>query len=179
MALAGTFMSHVEQPQYSVSRSKDMIQIRHYNPMVVAQVKIAGQRDEAIREGFKILASYIFGSNTLAKKMEMTKPVTQQADYELWKIRFLMPSKYTLETLPKPLCQDIDLIFLPKTTLAVIRFAGMPTNQMLQIYTQKLKDYLCAEHLQSKNEPLFAFYNPPWTLPFLRRNEVMIEVIDP
>lgn len=174
-ALAGNIMSIVEQPNYKLVLSKGEIEIRDYAPMIVAEVEVSGERKLAISEGFKILADYIFGNNTSNEKMAMTAPVIQQPMGK-WKVRFVMPKKYNFETLPKPNSKDIILIPCPARRLVVIRFSGLADDKNIQHHTDELKAYILAEAMEPIGEPIFAFYNPPWTLPFLRRNEVMIEI---
>ncbi len=189
-ALAGNIMSNVEQPDYKLVKSEGNIEIRDYAPMILAQVEVSGERKQAIREGFKILADYIFGNNTsnnrmemtapvtneLSEKMAMTAPVLQEQVMDRWKVRFVMPKKYSLETLPKPNSKEVNLIPLPARRFAVIRFSGLADDETMKQHTEELKAYILAETLKPIGGPSLAFYNPPWTLPFLRRNEVMIEI---
>lgn len=158
--------------------------------MILAQVEVSGERKQAISKGFKILADYIFGNNTSNNKMEMTAPVTnelsekmamtapvlQEQDMDKWKVRFVMPKKYSPETVPKPNSKDVILIPLPARRFAVIRFSGLPDDETIKQHTDELKAYILAETLKPIGEPILAFYNPSWTLPFLRCNEVMIEI---
>lgn len=189
-ALAGNIMSNVEQPDYKVVTSEKNIEIRDYPPMTLAEVEVSGERKQAISEGFRILADYIFGNNTSNKKMEMTAPVTHQLSEKMamtapvlqelhmdkWKVRFVMPKKYTFETLPKPNSKDVILIPLPARRFAVIRFSGLADNESIKLHTDELEAYIVAEKLNPIGGTVLAFYNPPWTIPFLRRNEVMIQV---
>jgi hypothetical protein len=189
-ALAGHIMSHVEQPDYKVVTSQENIEIRVYPPMILAEVEVSGERKQAIREGFEILADYIFGNNTFNKNIEMTAPVTnelsekmamtapvlQEQHMDKWKVRFVMPKKYSFETLPKPNSKKVTLIPLPARRFAVIRFSGLADNESIKLHTEELKAYIVAEKLNPIGGTVLAFYNPPWTIPFLRRNEVMIEV---
>lgn len=183
-------MSNVEQPDYKIVASKGDIEIRDYAPMILAEVEVSGERKQAIREGFKMLADYIFGNNTSNVKMEMTAPVTnrisekiamtapviQEQHRDKWKVRFVMPKKYSLETLPKPNSKDVVLIPVPAKRFAVLRFSGFPDDEKIKQHKEELKAYILAEAMKPIGEPILAFYNPPWTLPFLRRNEVMIEI---
>lgn len=193
-AFSGNIMSYVEQPDYTLVQSKGNIEIRDYPPMIIAEVQISGERKKAISEGFKILANYIFGNNTsnqkmsmtapvsneLSETMKMTAPVMQEQDREMWKVRFVMPKKYTLETLPKPNAKNVILLEIPNRRFAVIRFSGVADDENIQKNTEKLEAYISSETLKPIGVPVLAFYNPPWTLPFLRRNEVMIEIgVDP
>jgi hypothetical protein len=114
--LSGTIMSNVEQPTYTVIQSFQDVEIRDYPPMIVAEVEVSGERKEAINVGFRQIADYIFGNNSPKRKIPMTAPVTQQAGEKIamtapvsqqlagarWKVRFVMPQGYTLETLPAP-----------------------------------------------------------------------------
>jgi hypothetical protein len=189
-ALAGNIMSIVEQPDYKLIKSKENIEVRDYPPMIVAEVKVSGERKEAIREGFKLLADYNFGNNTSHKKMDMTAPVTSELSEKLsmtapvtqeqemgkWKVKFVMPKKYRLETLPKPKFENVVLLQIPAKCFAVIRFSGLVDDESIKLHTEQLKAYILAEKLKPIGGTVLAFYNPPWTLPFLRRNEIMIEV---
>ena len=188
--LVGSIMSHVEQPSYTVLKSEGNITVRQYGPLILAEVEISGPRKEAISEGFKILADYIFGNNTLQEKMEstgpftnqlskkiaMTAPVTQERSMDGWKVRFVMPNKYTIQTLPRPNSNKIHLISVPSKQYAAIAFSGLATDSSIQEHTEELAAYLVRQKLTSTGGVILAFYNPPWTLPLLRRNEILIEI---
>ncbi len=171
-------MSNVEQPDYTLVTSDENIEIRDYPSIIIAEVEVLGQRKQAITEGFKILADYIFGNNKPTQKMEMTAPVLQQQHMDKWKVRFVMPKKYSLETLPKPNFKEVILIQLPATRFAVIRFTGLADDENIKRHTDELKAYIISNKMKPIGEPILAFYNPPWTLPFLRRNEIMLEIKD-
>ncbi len=188
--IAFKMMGGAEQPDYNLIKSKGNIEIRDYLPMILAEVEVFGERRPAIREGFKILADYIFGNNTSQIKMKMTAPVTNEFSEKMamtapviqeehlgkWKIRFIMPKKYNLETLPKPNSKDVILIPFPAKRFAVIRFSGLADEENIKQHTKELEAYILAENLKPIGKTVLAFYNPPWTLPFLRRNEVMLEI---
>jgi hypothetical protein len=189
-ALWGPIVSNVEQPKYEVVESSGNIEIRDYAPMIVAEVDVTGGRRDAIGKGFRIIADYIFGNNTTAQKLPMTAPVTQQdsekiaitapvtqqGDGNTWKVRFIMPSSYTMEALPKPDNPAVELKEIGAKRYAVIRFSGMAGEDSLKRYTEELNAFISAKNLTPLSAPTYAFYNPPWTLPFLRRNEVMVEI---
>lgn len=189
-ALADNIMSSVEQPDYKLIKSEENIEIREYAPMILAEVEVSGERKQAISEGFKVLADYIFGNNTSTKKMEMTAPVInelsekiamtapvlQEQHMDKWKVRFVMPKKYSLETIPKPNSKDVILIPLPARRFAVIRFSGLAYDENIKLHTNQLEAYIADKKLKPIGQAVLAFYNPPWTIPFLRRNEIMIEV---
>ena len=189
-ALWGPIVSNVQQPKYQVVESSGNIEIRDYAPQIVAEAEVAGDRRDAIRKGFRIIADYIFGNNTSAQKVPMTAPVTQQGsekiamtapvtqqgDGNIWRVRFVMPSSYTIETLPKPNNPAVKLKEIGAKRYAVIRFSGMAGEDSLKRRTEELNAYISAKNLTPLSAPTYAFYNPPWTLPFLRRNEVMVEI---
>jgi effector-binding domain-containing protein len=192
LALSGTLMSQVNEPKYQVIDAQNNIEVRQYAPIIIAQVSILGERKKAISAGFRILADYIFGNNETSKEISMMAPVEQQAGEKIsmtapviqqglkenqhWNIRFIMPSEYTLETLPRPKNNQIEIMSIPSKRYVVIRFSGLARNAALEKYTKKLLNYTVKEKMHTIGKPLFAFYNPPWTLPFLRRNEIMFEL---
>jgi DNA gyrase inhibitor GyrI len=192
IALAGPLMSQVETPRYTVTRAEGPIEVRMYPPRIVASVDMQGSREASISGGFRILAGYIFGGNEGSKKIEMTAPVMQQSagvdpaetggaagsrvKGGSWKVRFLMPSAWSLATLPKAKDDRVVLANAPAATFAVIRFSGLARATALKTKTDELMAFVKTNKLAPQGQPIFAFYNPPWTLPFLRRNEVMIEV---
>jgi len=189
-ALWGPIVSNVEQPKYQVVKSSGNIEIRDYAPMIVAEVDIPGERRDAIGKGFRIIADYIFGNNTTAQKVPMTTPVTQQDGEKVamtapvtqqgegnsWRVRFVMPSSYTMDTLPQPNNPAVELKKIGPKRFAVIRFSGTAGEVRLKRHTKELNDLISAKNLTPLSAPTYAFYNPPWTLPFLRRNEVMVEI---
>jgi len=189
-ALWGPIVSNVERPKYTLVERDGDIETRDYAPMIVAEAEVSGERREAIGKGFRIIADYIFGNNTAAqkvpmtapvtqqgsKKIAMTAPVTQQADGNTWRVRFVMPSSYTMETIPKPNNPAVELKEIPEKRFAAIRFSGMAGKESLKRHTKELDEFIRAKELKPISPPIYAFYNPPWTLPFLRRNEVMIEI---
>ena len=132
----GPIVSNVEHPKYTLIERSGNIEIRDYAPMIVAETEVTGERREAISKGFRIIADYIFGNNTAAQKVPMTAPVAQQASETIamtapvtqaggdntWRVRFIMTSKYKMETLPKPNNPAIELREIPEKRFAVIRF---------------------------------------------------------
>lgn len=179
----------VPEPKYQIIKTENDIEIRQYPPLIVAQVQVKGERYAAINAGFKILADYIFGGNHSEQKISMTAPVTQetikismtapvsqQRMGEYWNIRFVMPEKYDLNTIPKPNNKSITLLEVPAKKYVVIRFSGRNSQGNLSEHEKILNNFILKHHLKELNPPIYAFYNPPWILPFLRRNEIMIEV---
>ena len=182
--------SNVETPDYAVSSKSGNLEIREYGPTIVAEATVEGDRDTAIQRGFRIIADYIFGNNLSStkvamtapvmqqpsEKIAMTAPVIQQASGKAWNVRFVMPSKYTMETLPKPVNSKVALIEVPATRFAVIRFSGFAGQGSLDKQETLLRAFMAERSLVAANLPQYAYYNAPWTLPFMRRNEIMIEI---
>ncbi|MFO1150460.1 MAG: heme-binding protein [Alsobacter sp.] len=190
MLSGGVAMAETEQPAYRVEARSGDFEVRLYAPMVVAEVSVGGTRDAAVNEGFRILAGYIFGANEPAAKIAMTAPVTQQAGERIamtapvtqagtaggWIVRFTMPASWTLQTLPRPKDNRIRIVPVPERRMAAVRFSGLRTDARLQGEAERLEDFVRSRKLQPQGPAVYAYYDPPWTLPFLRRNEVLQEV---
>jgi len=174
--LSGPIMSDVEKPHYEVINSDSNIEIRSYGPMNVAEVEVYGEREDAISDGFRLIADYIFGQNEENKKIAMTAPVQQQSVGKKWNVNFVMPSEYTMEALPRPQADRIILRQVPAKNFVVIRFSGRGSKRNLSRHEKILKEYIISRKIQVFGSVKYAFYNPPWTLPFMRRNELMIEI---
>jgi SOUL heme-binding protein len=189
---AGAFsqMRRVEEPKFTLVEQSGAFELRDYPPLLVAEATMKGERSVAINDGFRVIADYIFGNNIAADKVAMTAPVThqtneavamtapvtQQAAGDSWTVRFIMPSGYTLETLPKPKNAAVILKQIEGQRMAVIWFSGAADDQMLKEKTEALTAEITKRSLLATAPATFAFYDPPWTLGFLRRNEVMIPV---
>jgi len=188
--LAGPVMSNVEKPGYKVIQSEQNIEIRQYDPMIIAEVEVEGKREDAIREGFRLLADYIFGNNRVEQVISMTAPVQQNENQKIamtapvqqqltglsWKISFVMPSKHNMDSLPIPNNNRVRLKGILPQKFVVIRFSGTNSYENLTENENRLMNYVQANEIKIKGSPKYAYYNAPWTLPFLRRNEVMIEI---
>ena len=188
--LAGPVMSNVEKPDYKVIQTEQNIEIRQYEPMIIAEVEVDGKREDAIREGFRLIADYIFGNNTVqrdiamtapvqqqeSQKIAMTAPVQQQSTGRSWQISFVMPSKYSMETLPEPKNDRVRLKEIMTKKFVVIKFSGTNSNENVTEHENQLMNYIESNQIKIIDSPKYAFYNAPWTLPFMRRNEVMIEI---
>ena len=183
-------MSKVEKPKYTVNFAKGNIERRSYEPMIVAEVLIESERQEAISQGFRVLADYIFGNNVSSEKIPMTAPVIEQKSEKIpmtapvkqqnkgnmWSIQFIMPSKYSMNSLPIPNNEAVKIKQVATAEFVVIKFNGKNENENIQIYEDKLREFIEEKDLEVKDKPIYAFYNPPWTMPILRRNEIMIEI---
>jgi hypothetical protein len=200
LALLGSFswgamkafgLGNYEKANYKVSESHGSIEIRQYAEMIVAEGEFFGEREKTLKEGFRIVSSYIFGKNVSAQKVNMTVPIMQQQSEKIamtapvmqeesqndsWTLSFVMPSHYTLQTLPTPSSSEIKLKKVPAKRLAVIRFSGMWTQANLDKRKIELQDFIKSKHLNCLSNPIYAFFNPPWTPWFMRRNEIMMKI---
>ncbi len=182
-----------EEPAYTVLEQSGDFELRRYDPMIVAETIVSGSMGDASRSGFRRIADYIFGNNTVRNgddgKISMTAPVTMAAQSEeismtvpvsmersagKWRVHFVMPSEYTLDALPRPNNPAVTLREIPASHYAVIRFSGLTGENKVAAKTAELKAWLEERGIEPLGNPELARYNPPWTLPFLRRNEVMI-----
>jgi hypothetical protein len=188
----GTAMA-TEEPAYAVLERSGNFELRRYDPMIVAETLVSGSMDDASGSGFRLIADYIFGNNTVPNgssgKISMTAPVTMSAQSEeismtapvsmersagKWRVHFVMPSEYTLDNLPRPNNPAVTLREVPANNYAVIRFSGLAGENKVAAKAAELKAWLEGRGIEPLGNPQLARYNPPWTLPFLRRNEVMI-----
>ncbi len=182
-----------EQPRYQVVMKTEDKEIRKYESTIVAKTTIQGSFKEAQSQGFNLLAGYIFGKNKAQKKIAMTAPVVQKAesekiamtapvvmkpsDNQSWTMTFSMPSSFTLETLPTPTDARVVIEKIEPRYVAAIRFTGFWGEEKNAQKAHALKEWLKTQpEYKVASEAMFAGYNPPWTLPFLRRNEMLIEL---
>jgi hypothetical protein len=173
-----------ETPAYTVEATDGAFELRSYPPHIAAEVTVSGSRDAAINAGFRVLAGYIFGGNeaqakvamttpvTQSEKIAMTTPVTQAQSKQGWTVQFMMPSEYTLETLPKPKDDRIRIVTTEPVRMAVLRFSGVPTTAALASRSDELRIWAEARGLTLIGAPQFMFYDPPFRMPWNRRNEV-------
>ena len=191
---APSFAQDVEQPGYEVLNQNGAIELREYQPMIVAEATTIGSRSIAMNRGFRIIADYIFGNNISSEKVAMTSPViqqprsekiamtspvTQRQEGDEWVVRFIMPSEYSMATLPTPVNPRVSLREVPGKRVAVITFSGDGNMRDLAKNTAKLRGHLEINEIEAVGEPIFAFYDGPWVRPEMRRNEVMIEIAAP
>ena len=189
-----SFLMATEEPEFNLILKKENFEIREYKPKVLAQVTMQGDFDDASSKGFRVLADYIFGNNLSADgslKIDMTAPVVAEPTSELiemtapvltekgnkeWIISFVMPKEYSLDTLPKPNNKDVKIISLPKEKYATIIFSGLVRESSYGVQIKRLNNFIKNRKLIPIGQVQIARYNPPWTLPFFRRNELMIRV---
>ena len=176
LLLSGAAMA-TEEPKYTVLKQTEDFELRRYDEQLVAQTWVTGDQDAASRAGFKILADYIFGNNSAAngesRKISMTAPDSIQQTEDKWRVQFTMPSQYTLQTLPKPNNPNIEIVEVPAQTYGVIKFSGLAGTEKVAAKTKELQSWMQGQNLTITGKPELARYNPPWTLPFMRRNEII------
>jgi hypothetical protein len=186
-----------EEPRYEVIKKDNDFEVRRYQPMIIAEVLVTGTLSEASNKGFRQIADFIFGNNEdpvkkQSEKIAMTAPVTMEADTSSkiamtapvtmessegsWKMAFVMPSKFTMDTLPKPKNPNVTIKQMPPQQLAVVTFSGWVDEEKLVAQTTRLNEWMAKNGLKSSGTAQLSRYNPPWTLPFWRRNEVWMKL---
>jgi hypothetical protein len=196
----------IEEPKYKVLDQEAGFELRQYAPLIVAETWVDGDMDAASNKGFRVIADYIFGNNkapqsTQSSKIAMTAPVTLAPDAQplkldmtapvsvqpavdastwvqtqRWRVQFVMPNKYTLESLPLPNNGAVKLREVTAKTVAVAKYSGLNTDSRIRKETQALTDWVQARKLVPSGQPQLARYDPPWVFPMLRRNEIQLEI---
>lgn len=181
----------VEEPKFDLVQKDGAFEVRDYGPLLVAEVTVTGDQQQAGRKGFGLLAQYIFGGNTQQRKIAMTAPVTKIAKgqtiamtapvtqikgHASWQVRFAMPGNLARADLPEPDNHAVTIIALPPRRAAVLRFSGLAGEAKVAAITSELREIIQARGMQAVGPVVIALYNPPWTPWFLRRNEVMFDV---
>lgn len=180
-----------EEPQYQVLSDEGHIQIRHYPAMIVAQTEVTEDYKNSSSEGFKRLAGYIFSNNKKQQKIAMTAPVIQEQEAEtmamtapviqqksatVWLMAFVLPQEYSLSTAPVPLDSSVTIKEIAGKKIAVIRYSGSLSEQGIGEKSEELKSWVDKQGYKAISPARSAAYDPPWTLPFLRRNKIHIDI---
>ena len=180
-----------EEPKYTRHRLTDTVELRSYGPRIAAETTVIDDENRARNIGFRRLAGYIFGANQRDQTISMTAPVSQSGGQQIamtapvvqtagrdggFVIRFFMPSKWTMETLPAPNDDQVRLIPVPPETVAVLKFSGDRSPKAVAARTGELMKVLQDNGIEPTGEADAWFYDPPWTLPFRRRNEIAIPI---
>jgi len=193
IAFTGEGMAY-EEAKYTVIMKEESFELRQYESHIVAETIVEGDFDRVGNEGFRRLFKYISGENQKKQAISMTAPVSQDASSEKiamttpvnqertgnqWRIAFLMPSAYTIETLPQPLDPKVLLKEIPARRMAAITYSGTWSRKRYEEKKALLELFIKKQGLKSIGEPVFARYNPPFMPWFMRRNEVLIPVQGP
>jgi hypothetical protein len=181
----------IEKAPYQVVEKDGDFELRRYPSYVVAETMVEGEMDEVGNEGFRRLFGYISGNNQKKQSISMTAPVTQEKTSEKiamtapvtqekaggkFRITFMMPSEYTPDTLPEPLDSRVALTTEPARLVAAIQYSGTWSPKRFEDHKKKLEEWISKRGLKPMAEPVWARYNSPFSLWFLRRNEVLIPV---
>ena len=181
----------VEKLAYRTIEQDGQFELRMIEPHVVAETFVEGDFDNVGNEGFRRLVDYIGGANRTQARISMTAPVVQEpASEEIamtapvaqekvgdrYRITFVMPSEYTLESLPQPTDARIQLRAEPERSVAAIRYSGTWSRSRYEDRERSLHEWIQQRGLESVSEPVWARYDPPFMPWFLRRNEILIEV---
>lgn len=170
-----------EQPDYAVVAKEGANEVRDYRPFLTARIEVDGVYDRAIDRGFHALANYIFGENTRQVHMAMTAPVFLEANNANmgWRMSFVLPSKFTRNSLPHPLDHRILIAENPAELVASLRYSGGTDERKMRRKARKLEDWIeSTGKWKIVSPPRSAQYDPPYVLPFLRRNEVQFTVVE-
>jgi len=170
----------VEQIEYELLKKLDKIEIRRYPSFLIAKVEGYGDN------GFNILFEFISGKNNSTSEISMTAPVISQ-EIEMTapvlseggSIAFVMPSKYSIESVPKPIDDRVKIIKIAIRTVAALRFSGRWSTSLFNKKSAQLLDRLAKEKIKTKGNIFSMRYSSPFTPSFLRRNEVAIEIEKP
>lgn len=170
--------SFSDEPDYVVEERIGDLEIRRYDARVEAGTTIAAaDLHTALDRGFDRLAGYIFGANVNNEKLAMTTPVTSKYIEGDRRVSFMMPIARTAASLPAPDDDRIDITEVPPRRIAVLAFRGSQRPALVEKKEAELRRLVGDAGLAGKGEPVYAGFDPPWTLPFLRRNELWLEVI--
>jgi hypothetical protein len=187
----GSPLMAIETARYQVVEKDGDFELRQYAPYIVAETLVEGEMDEVGNEGFRRLFGYISGKNRMKQSISMTAPVTQEKTAEKiamtapvtqekadgkFRITFMMPSEYTLDSLPEPLDPRVALKTEPARRVAAIQYSGTWSPKRFEDHKKKLEEWISKRGLKPLAEPVWARYDPPFKPWFLRRNEVLIPV---
>lgn len=178
-----------EEPGYSVVATVNGVEYRRYTPYLVAETRIAGieDRDAAANLGFRRLFRYISGENVVrmveqhpggqaSTKISMTAPVWQAPEPGGWRVAFVVPKPYSETNVPAPTDPEVEIRSVPGKVTAVWQYSGRWTDRVVEANQAELLGRLAESGVEPKGAVVTAYYNSPFTPPFLRRNEVMVEV---
>ena len=180
LAIAAFFAAPAmaEEAEFTLVESHGAFEIRDYPSLIVAEVEVEGTRRGASNSGFQPLANYIFGDNRPREQIAMTAPVTRSpAGDGRWTVAFVMPSAWTMETLPVPNDESVTLRETQARRMAVMRFSGLMGERRVAGKLAELEAFMAEQGLQALSAPSYAAYDPPWTPAPMRRNEIWIEIV--
>jgi hypothetical protein len=164
-----------EEPSWTLLNTLGDVELRQYEPAIQARTPTPVGATSS--SGFRTLAGYIFGGNAQEQEIAMTAPVERTLATANNYMAFTMPQQHSMENLPEPDNSSVSLHQVPAKTVAVIRFSGWARDAVVQEKVQELLATLSSHGIEPLSDPSLAQYNPPWTPPWMRRNEVMVEIL--
>jgi hypothetical protein len=164
----------IEEPKWELIDKLDAVELRLYEPSIQAVTELRSSASTS--EGFRRLAGYIFGGNDQAQSIAMTAPVQETLEEDRPVMAFTLPAEYELGDLPAPNDASVIIVEVPERTVAAVRFSGWATAGKVKRMRRELLETLHSHDIQPIGTPVLNQYNPPWTVPFLRRNEISVEV---
>lgn len=186
---------NLEEPNYVVLKKLNGYELREYQPYIIAETEVTGTYSKALNQGFSAIAGYIFGDNTSKTSIAMTAPVLQNESSEkiamtvpvvntlgnetTRTVSFVLPSKYTLETLPLPNNPKVILKEVPARKVAVLQFNWYATEKRILVKKEALEILIAEDGLAIDGPTQVAQYNPPFSMPLIRRNEIIIPITEP
>ena len=191
MIAGGVDAMAIEEAKYTISVKENRFEIRDYAPHILAETIVEGDLEGAGSKAFNRLFQYISGNNQTQVKLDMTAPVSQKPETQeiamttpvsqqriqgKWAVSFMMPASYTLDTLPEPVDPNITLREVPSQRIAAVRYSGFWSEKNFLQNKLELISWIERKGLTIVGEPVWARYNSPFSLWFLRRNEVLIPV---
>ena len=191
MIAGGVDAMAIEEAKYTISVKENRFEIRDYAPHILAETIVEGDLEGAGSKAFNRLFQYISGNNQTQVKLDMTAPVSQKPETQKiamtapvsqqriqgkWAVSFMMPASYTLDTLPEPVDPNVTLRKVPSQRIAAVRYSGFWSEKNFLQNKLELISWIERKGLTIVGEPVWARYNSPFSLWFLRRNEVLIPV---
>tara|TARA_B100002051_G_scaffold260357_1_gene280784 strand:+ start:72 stop:683 length:612 start_codon:yes stop_codon:yes gene_type:complete len=173
----------LEEPSYSIVKSNENYEIRKYKDRLAVEVEFKSEDS-----GFQYLFNYISGENTTSEKVSMTVPVTQSAKIDMTApvtqsnkdgkmlMQFFLPSKFTIDTAPTPTNKRVKLVIIEGGYYAIKRYSGRTSDTNYKKHLEKLKENLTSDNIETLDDGIKAIFDGPFTLPIMRRNEVMMKI---
>lgn len=171
--------SGVEIAPYKVLKKEGAFELRHYERMVLVTATMSEGIDNQ-RGSFYKLFDYISGENSQGREIPMTAPVfMDQENKKTEKMSFVLPYNYTMDMAPSPQDETVKLEEVKNYTVAVVTFSGLLKQDNITEHQIMLEEWIKSNGYKKTGSVKAAGYNPPFTIPAMRRNEVLISVIKP
>jgi len=164
--------SNTETAPYTVLRTDGAVELRDYPALMLATTPMHDSRGS---EAFGQLFGFITGKNAQSEKIPMTTPVLIDPAKDKPTMSFVLPQAVAQKGAPQP-SGEVTLRTMEPGRYAVLRFKGSSDDKNQKEATEQLNAWLRAHDIAAESEPIFAYFDPPWTPVFLRRNEVMVRV---